>query len=128
MCAKKDSSNPIFYIQYAHARIHQIFKKSTININNIKDFKLDGLNDDGLNLLCEALMLEDILKEAFIKRDIQKITNYLYNLSSLFHRFYSENKIVGSINEKAILKTLFIIALCIKTALKLLGIDAKNSM
>lgn len=125
---KKDSSNPIFYIQYAHARIHQIFKKSTININNIKDFKLDGLNDDGLNLLCEALMLENILKEAFIKRDIQKITNYLYNLSSLFHRFYSENKIVGSINEKAILKTVFIVALCIKTALKLLGIDAKNSM
>ena len=103
-------------------------KKANINIDDIKDFILDGLNDDGLNLLCEALMLEDILKEAFNKRDTQKITNYLYTLSSLFHKFYSENKIVGSINEKAILKTLYIVSICIKTSLNLMGIKAKNIM
>lgn len=124
----QDSSNPIFYINYAHARINQVFAKANINFDDIKDVSFENLNQDGLNLVYESLLLESILSEAFSKREMQKITEYLYNLASSVHKFYNEHKIIGSSEEKAYLKVLNIASLSINVGLKLLGIKAKEIM
>lgn len=124
----QDSSNPIFYINYAHARINQVFVKAGVNFENIKDISFEKLNQDGLNLVYESLLLESILVEAFAKRDMQKITEYLYNLASSIHKFYNEHKIIGSDEQNLYLKVLSIAALSIKVGLKLLGIEAKEIM
>jgi len=128
MLKNQDSSNPIFYINYAHARINQVFKKAEINIEDIKDVDFSALNQDGLNLVYESLLLESILVEAFTKRDMQKITEYLYSLASSVHKFYNEHKVIGSDEQNVYLKVLAMAALSIRVGLGLLGIKAKEQM
>ena len=123
-----DSSNPVFYINYAHARINQVFKKAEISMNEANSYKLGTLNEDAINLLYESLLLQSILEEAFSKRDMQKVTEYLYSLSASLHKFYNEYKIVGSDDQNSILKVLSVVSLSIRTGLKLLGITAKETM
>ncbi len=124
----QDSSNPIFYINYAYARINQVFKKAEKSFADVIDISYEKLNDDALNLVYESLLLPSILDEAFLKRDMQKITDYLYFLASSIHKFYNEYKIVGSDQELEYLKVLSLSALSIKVGLNLLGIKVKESM
>ena len=128
MLKNQDSSNPIFYINYAHARINQVFKKSEVSLEEIKNADFKNLNQDGLNLVYESLLLESILTEAFVKRDMQKITEYLYSLASSVHKFYNEHKVIGSTEENVYLKVLEMAALSINVGLGLLGIKAKEQM
>jgi len=123
-----DSSNPIFYINYAHARINQVFKKAEVSMSDAVNYKLENINDDTINLVYESLLLQSVLEEAFSKRDMQKVTDYLYSLSGSLHKFYNDHKIVGSENQKSILKTLTMVSLSIRTGLGLLGITAKDTM
>lgn len=124
----QDSSNPIFYINYAHARINQLFKKAESSFDAVQNVKLENLENDSADLIYSALLLPNILEEAFLKRDMQKITDYLYSLASSVHKFYNEHKIVGTPNEQEYLKSLAMVSLSIKTGLKLLGIKAKEVM
>ncbi|RBQ30792.1 arginine--tRNA ligase [Arcobacter sp. FW59] len=128
MLKNQDSTNPIFYINYAHARINQVFVKSNISSNDIQDISFENLNNDALNLVYEALLLQSVLVESFNKRDMQKITEYLYNLASSVHKFYNEHKIIGSDDEKAYLKVLSMAKLSLNVGLGLLGIKAKEIM
>ena len=128
MLKNQDSSNPIFYINYAHARINQVFVKSNLSFEDIKDESFEALNSEALNLVYESLLLKSVLEDAFSKRDMQKITEYLYNLASSVHKFYNEHKIIGSNEERTYLKVLSMAKLSIKTGLKLLGIEAKEIM
>lgn len=124
----QDSSNPIFYINYAHARINQVFKKAEVDMSDALNYKLDDLNEDGLNLVYESLLLQSILEESFSKREMQKITDYLYSLAASLHKFYNEYKIVGNENQESLLKVLSMVSLSIRTGLNLLGITAKETM
>ena len=124
----KDSSNPIFYINYAHARINQIFKKAKITQNDVINFKFDNLDENSTNLIIESLLLPSVLNDAFDKKEIQKVTEYLYSLSSLLHKYYNENKIIDTIDQNSKLKILSLVSLSIRTGLKLLGIKAKDTM
>jgi len=128
MLKNQDSSNPIFYINYAYARINQVFKKAEKEFSDVLDISYDGLNDEALNLVYESLLLPSVLDEAFTKRDMQKITDYLYSLASSIHRFYNQYKIVGSKEEDKYLKVLSLSALSIKVALNILGIKEKKVM
>ena len=123
-----DSSNPIFYINYAYARINQVFKKANLNFDDVKDENFEDLNQDALNLAYESLRLSTVLNDAFDKKDTQKITDYLYALASLIHQFYNEYKLIGSKEQNKYLKVLSMCALSLRIALDLLGIKAKEVM
>ena len=125
---REDSSNPIFYINYAHARINQIFAKAGKNVADVAGVKFANLNEDGKNLLFEALALNDVLVDSFNTRAVNKICDYLKSLAANFHKFYNENRVVGSENEDELLKLFAVVALSIKTALGLMGIAAKDKM
>lgn len=125
---REDSSNPIFYINYAHARINQIFAKAGKNVADVAGVKFANLSEDGKNLLFEALTLNDILVDSFNTRSMNKICDYLKSLAANFHKFYNENRVVGSENEDELLKLFAVVALSIKTALGLMGIAAKDKM
>lgn len=128
MLTKQDSTNPIFYINYAYARINQVFKKANKKQSDMTAYKLNGQNDDANDLIYQALLLPSVLEEAFVKRDMQKITDYLYSLASLVHRFYNNYKVVGASDEDEYLKALSMASLSIRTALNVLGIKAKEVM
>jgi arginyl-tRNA synthetase len=123
-----DSSNPVFYINYAHARINQLFKKAELSVSDVKNSTIEDINQDAKDLVYEALLLSTVLNEAFDKRDMQKITDYLHGLSALTHKFYNEHRIIGLDEQNQYLKVLSMVALSIRTGLKVLGINAKEVM
>ncbi len=128
MFKQQDSTNPIFYINYAHARINQVFEKSGKKVDDIKDVKLENLNSDAKNLIYTALLLPEVLEDAFSSRQVQRLSDYLKMLSASLHKFYNENRVVGEINEDKYLKIFATVALSIRTGLKLMGMEAKNKM
>ncbi len=125
---QEDSNNPIFYINYAHARINQIFAKSGKTPEDVKDIVLENISEEAQNLLFTALLLPEVLEDAFALRQVQKVTEYLKNLSATLHKFYNENKVVGSVDEDKYLKLFAVVAVSIRVGLKLIGISAKEKM
>ncbi len=125
---KQDSSNPIFYIQYAHARIQTILGKSKFSKDEILASSLKSLDENADSLLFDALLLPEVIEDAFNSRQIQKLTDYLKSLASSLHKFYYDCRIIGSEDEAKLLKLFLIVALSLKTGLSLLGIEAKDHM
>ena len=125
---KQDSSNPIFYINYAYARIQQIFAKTQKSTGDILGADFSSLNEEGANLLFEALNLKAVLSDAFEARALQKIPDYLKNLAAAFHKFYYDNRVIGAANEDSLLKLFAMVGLSLKTACGLLGLELKDKM
>ena len=125
---QEDNSNPIFYINYAHARINQIFAKAGKRIEDVQAVSLASLNEEGQNLLFSSLLLPEVLEDAFNSRQVQKLTEYLKNLAASLHKFYNENRVVGSDDEDALLKLFAVVALSLRMGLHLIGICAKDKM
>ncbi len=125
---KTDSSNPVFYVNYAHARIQTILGKSELSRDEIMATSLKGLGEDADNLLFEAMLLNEVVEDAFNSRQVQKLTDYLKGLASTYHKYYYDHKVIGTEDEAKILKLFLVVALSIKTGLSLLGITAKDKM
>lgn len=125
---QQDSSNPVFYVNYAHARIKSVFRKLEISEEEVIDTKLTNLNFDEKEILFFANLLPEILKDAFENRNPNIVTDYLSKLSANLHKFYTDNKVIGSGREKELLKIMSFVALSLKTGLKTIGITAKEKM
>ena len=125
---KTDSSNPVFYVNYAHARIQTILGKSEKTREEIMAASLKGLGEDADNLLFEAMLLNEVVEDAFNSRQVQKLTDYLKGLASTYHKYYYDHKVIGTEDEAKTLKLFLVVALSIKTGLSLLGITAKDKM
>lgn len=125
---KQDSSNPIFYIQYAHARIQTIISKSNFTKDEIMSASLVGLDESADSLLFDALLLPEIIEDAFSSRQVQKLPEYLKSLAASLHKFYYDCRIIGTDDEVKLLKLLEVVALSLRVGLSLLGITAKDRM
>lgn len=123
-----DSSNPIYYINYAHARVNQLFEKSGKKVEDVVNVSIEGINENAKNLLFYALLLPEVLEDALTQRALQKLSEYLKNLAGFLHKFYNEQKIIGSSDEEKLLKVFALAALSIRVGLKLMGITAKDKM
>lgn len=125
---KQDSSNPIFYIQYAHARINTILNKSNFSKDEILKATLKNLDENADSLMFDALLLPEVIEDAFNSRQVQKLTDYLKSLAASLHKFYYDCRIIGSEDEAKLLKLFLLVALSLKTGLSLLGIEAIDHM
>ena len=125
---KQDSSNPIFYIQYAHARIKTILSKSDLSEDEIMSATLKNLDENADILMFDALLLPEIIEDAFSSRQVQKLTDYLKALAASLHKFYYDCRIIGTEDEAKLLKLLMVVGLSLKTGLSLMGITAKDHM
>ena len=76
----------------------------------------------------DALLLPEIVEDAFTSRQVQKLPDYLKGLATLLHKFYYDCRIIGTEDEAKLLKLLLVVALSLKTGLSLMGIEAKDSM
>lgn len=133
MLKNQDASNPVYYINYAHARIHTLFSKSRFTVQSLKSATLEqytmgNLQEELRDLLVMALGITKVLKDAFLQRLVNKVVDYLYALAAEFHRFYNATKILKAENEEQILKVLVVVAHSIALGLDLLGVEAKVSM
>jgi arginyl-tRNA synthetase len=126
--SKHDSSNPVFYVNYAHARVASLFRKLEKKPEDVFDVKLNKLDDDAKELLFDALLLNEELSSAFESRNLQMITDYLYKLSARLHKFYANTKVMGHPEQDQLLKVFATVALSLRTGLSLLGITAVYRM
>ena len=125
---KTDSSNPVFYVNYAYARINSIFNNLNKTFDDTKNIELNNLTKEEKELLFFALQLPYELEDAFKHREPHRVTNYLITLSAKLHSFYNSNKVAGDSREDIRLKVLAVVATTIKSGLNILGIDVKEKM
>ncbi len=125
---KEDNSNPVYYINYAHARVFSLFEKADRKQESVFGASLEDLDEDAFDLLFTALLLPEVLEDAFKSRQLQKVTEYLRNLAGMYHKFYYDNRVLGSKNEEALLKLSAMVALSLRVGLEMLGIEAAKKM
>ena len=135
----KSKENPIFYVQYACARLNSLFQKSKFNIDKeIKDAKLQLLNSSQeINLIKKILQWPKIVNLCNSNFEVHYIPFYLYELSSEFHSFWNlgkENddfKIIEHSNENLSKSRLFLLQklyIVLKTGLNILSVDIPKKM
>ena len=135
LAKKKSNENPVYYIQYAHARIASILRKAKKEKISLKDFDhklLRKLNkEDELTIIKKMLELPNLLITAAEAREPHRLANYVYDLAGMFHKYYAKYKIVDGKNPALSKSRLFLIS-NIKTVLAvclhLMGISAPQKM
>ncbi|WP_305863037.1 arginine--tRNA ligase [Helicobacter cholecystus] len=125
---KEDSSNPIFYINYANARICTLIEKSGRKLDEIRSVKLESIDADEEGLIFLSSQLPQVLISSFLERSPLKVCDYLKSLASQLHAFYNAQKILGEKREAQRLKILLGVSIALESALGLLGIQAKKKM
>jgi arginyl-tRNA synthetase len=133
LAVSQSNENPVYYAQYAHARICSILRSGAEQ----------GVQwDAGVDLsLIEAEKEIDLLKklgefpaavgEAALKRVPHRITNYIFELASTFHSFYNAEKVLDSEQPertKARLALVEAVQITLKNALALIGVSAPEKM
>jgi arginyl-tRNA synthetase len=89
---------------------------------------LKNLDENADILMFDALLLPEIVDDAFSTRQVQKLPEYLKSLAGSLHKFYYDCRIIGTEDEAKLLKLLMLVALSLKTGLSLMGITAKDYM
>lgn len=125
-----DSNNPLYYVQYASARAHQLLNKSgyKIDINtNYRDLNLE-IEKEIINALH---FYKQTILFAINNYEPQKLINYIYNLAKSFHSYYEQVKIVDNNNPVLTQQRLGLVwsfETVLTNALHLINIKAKTEM
>ena len=135
---EKSKDNPVFYVQYAYARINSIFRMLNLNLNNkIKiNNKNFNLNDHEIDILKKISEWPKCLDIATVKLEPHRITFYLYELATLFHSYWNlgkDNKEFRFISENnnfnpSSLILLQALGIVIKNAMSILGVSTPSKM
>lgn len=96
LAKKETSENPVYYIQYAHARINSILRKA--GENGLKpatdEFSRLG-EEEELDLIRKIGTFPDILEMCAAQKDPYALVSYLQELASGFHKFYDRHQVIG---------------------------------
>jgi arginyl-tRNA synthetase len=131
LAKKQSDENPVFYLQYAHARICSIIraiKDEKLELSTANLLLLTTLEEQ--NLLKKLLQFEDEVLEAAEHFEPNRIAVYLEELAGIFHRFYTFHRIIGSEKKMAEARIALISAvkIVIKNGLSILGVTAPERM
>lgn len=130
LAKEKSDKNPVYYVQYAYARICSIIKKSYLE-SQISKIDYGLLNHPcELALIREMVKLPELVEEISINYNAQKMPIYSMNLAKNLHSFYKSCKILESSIELREARMQLIIAakIVLKKTLDLMGIDAPEKM
>lgn len=130
LATEKSEKNPVFYVQYAHARICSILRKAGES-HNFEDANPSLLkNDKELALIRALAMWPDIVQDSLQNFQVQNLPHFAYKLSSLFHNFYTNCPVLDSDEEtkKARLALIFATKTLISNVLTICGISAPEKM
>ena len=131
LAKKQSEENPVFYLQYAHARISSILR-----VTNEQDLHASFANFNLLNTEAEINLMkklhqfqEEVLYSAE-NYEPHRIANYLEELAANFHRFYTDCRILGSYKKLAEARISLAQAaqIVLKNGLSILGVTAPDSM
>lgn len=132
LAQSETSDNPVYYAQYAHARICSILRRADEEgIELDTPVNLDVIDSESaLHLLKTVAEFPDIIQAAANRRAPQRITNYTQELASDFHKFYNREKVMTDNieNTRAYLKLIAAVRVTLENALNLVGVNAPERM
>ena len=130
IATKENNDNPIYYIEYANARISQVLKHDKkYQINKLDKYTYLN-NENTYNILNKLYEFKDTVINAGVKRLPHLIANYVYELATLFHSYYAKEKIITDNIEETEEKLALIkaIKIVLNTSLDLIGIIPREEM
>ena len=132
LAKKKSNDNPVYYIQYAHARICSIFRQAEETKLTLSEApKLSLLTDESeVDLIKKLESYPEEVKKAAADYAPQRIARYSYDLAALFHSFYNKCRIMGVEHDlaEARLALVTVTAHVIRHSLGILGVSAPEHM
>lgn len=129
LARKQSSENPVYYIQYAYARMNSILSKQ--NDFEIKDSYPLLTNEKEISLLKHVASFKDTVIDVCKIREVNIMANYAHKLAQLFHSYYNDIKVIDPENKELTRERLSLVRacqICLKNVLNLLGVEAKESM
>jgi arginyl-tRNA synthetase len=130
--------NPVFYVQYAYARINSLLR--TLNLKLFENINLNenhiNFNEMEARIIRKVFEWPKIIESASRKFDLHKIPFYLYELSTLFHAYWSKGnedanyKFIekDQIKRKEVLLVINLVALVLQNGMKILGVSLPKKM
>ncbi len=134
LAVEQSNQNPVYYCQYAHARICSILKK--LEIEGVKARKPEKAelqlltSEEEKDLISHLASLTGVIVNAANTYDPAKITHYATDLATKFHRFYNAQRVM--VDDEALMQARIFLCLCVRNTMKnvlsMLKINAPESM
>lgn len=134
LAKKQSSENPVYYVQYAHARICSVFqiaKEKGIAIPSSDDVDLSRLElPEEIQLIKHLIRLPDAVQESALHLEPHRLVFYLQELAGCFHSYYYKNRIITEDKDLTASRLLLIkaVRIVLKNSFDILGIDAPEKM
>ena len=134
LAVAQNNDNPVFYVQYAHARICSILRNLAdegVSLKNIADVKLSLLSTpEETELITKLNSFPQEIENAAASLEPSKLTRYLLDLAALFHSFYNSCRVKGEEEDimQARLTLVSLTRTVIRNTLNILKIDAPEKM
>ena len=134
LAKSQSKDNPMYYVQYAHARICRIFDKAAergIDTSLIKDADFSQLNSDQENVLLTLLQrFPELVQTAAVNYEPHQITYYLRDLATALQSYYASTKILDTedTQRNAMLALCSATRQTLKNGLGIIGVGAPESM
>lgn len=128
LAREQSNNNPVYYVQYAHARICSILRRSSVpQASVVFERKLE---DEERKLLLKLLRLPRQVEVAAITYAPYLITQYMEELAACFHSFYQKCKVISEQDSQMNQRLMYIdrVRLVLAKALDLVGVSAPESM
>ncbi len=134
LAVSENSQNPVYYCQYANARIHSILKKVESDSVTVRDCTKDELKllvaPEEIELIRHLASFTDEIVNSAKNYDPAKITRYCIDLATLFHKFYNACRV--AVDDEALMQARLYLCTCVMTVitniLTMFNIDTPESM
>jgi arginyl-tRNA synthetase len=130
LAIKHSDENPVFYVQYAHARISSIFERAGTRPETLGEVQAGDLAHEERLLVLELLDFPRVIQNAAYKREVHPIPTYLETLATRFHQFYTVHRVLVQDADVRARR----LALCsatksvLRSGLDLVGVNAPEKM
>lgn len=132
LAKEQSQDNPVYYAQYAHARICSILRQAEAQGYQVeKDADYQTItNDKAIELLKKVAEFEPMIEGAAEARAPHRVTNYIQDLAAHFHKFYNAEKVLTEdrAKTKAHLALIDAVRITLRNALQLVGVTAPEQM
>lgn len=132
LAKKQSSDNPVFYVQYVHARCNSIFREFETRGGEKSEFAVLSLlgEKEERDLIKKLAFFPDTLELCYKTMSPHHLTGYLLEVADLFHKFYEERRVLTADKELTSARLALVdgVATIIKSGLNLLGVSAPVRM